>query len=302
MSHHQTPSGPTLEAWISQSAERMAQAGLFFGHGTDNPTDEAFWMAIHSLGLNPGVDDAVLSQVLTESDVYRLNTLVEQRIETKKPLAYLLGEAWLGGLKFTVNEHVLVPRSPLAEVIEQGFEPWVCIDTIERVLDVGTGCGCLACLSAYLWPHLKVDAIDVDPEALTLAQLNAQALGLSERVSVVESNLFANLEGRRWDVILANPPYVPEASMRDLPAEYGHEPSLGLVAGPEGLDVVVPLVCEAADHLTDQGVLICEVGEADEAFDQWALAHGLEIVWLEFEHGGEGVFVATQQALSHMRR
>ncbi|MDZ7790525.1 MAG: 50S ribosomal protein L3 N(5)-glutamine methyltransferase [Xanthomonadales bacterium] len=287
----------TIEALIRAAAERMASAGLFFGHGTDNAIDEACWMASSVFGLPPDFDDSVLLRMATAEERRRFEVLLDDRIHTRQPLAYLLGQAWFAGLAFTVNENVLVPRSPLAELIVEGFAPWVDSGRLARVVDVGTGSGCLAIATAVYWPDVTVDAVDISPEALLLAQRNAEYHGVADRVEVIESDLLDALEDRRYDVILANPPYVPTASMAELPAEYRWEPALGLEAGEDGLDLVRRLLDTAADHLEKDGVLIVEVGEAAEALEQLLLDRGIEFTWLEFEHGGDGVALIERQAL-----
>lgn len=293
----QAPQTMRVRDWVSDAAQAMDQAGLYFGHGTDNAWDEACWMVAWGLDVAPDFGDEVADRALNGEAIEKLNAVLAERISTRQPLAHLIGEAWLGGWQFKVTADVLVPRSPIAELIGQGFAPWVAIDAIERVLDVGTGCGCLACLTAKTWPHLRVEAVDISPAAVRLAEDNIQRLGLSGQVKVHTSDLFSALPGERFDVILANPPYVPERSMATLPREYGHEPTLGLVAGEQGLDVVIPLVQQARSHLTEHGVLICEVGEAQDAFDAWAQRHRLAVTWLEFDNGGEGVFLVEAPAL-----
>lgn len=293
----QAPETMRVRDWVSDAAQAMDQAGLYFGHGTDNAWDEACWMVAWGLDVAPDFGDEVADRGLNGEAIEKLNAILAERISTRQPLAHLIGEAWLGGWQFKVNADVLVPRSPIAELIGQGFAPWVAIDTIERVLDVGTGCGCLACLTAKTWPHLRVEAVDISPAAVRLAEDNIHRLGLRGQVGVHTSDLFSALPGERFDVILANPPYVPERSMATLPCEYRHEPRLGLVAGEQGLDVVIPLVEQARSHLTERGVLIGEVGEAQDAFDAWAQRHRLAVTWLEFDHGGEGVFLVEAPAL-----
>ncbi|NEZ05195.1 50S ribosomal protein L3 N(5)-glutamine methyltransferase [Wenzhouxiangella sp. XN201] len=285
-----------LETLIRQAAARMQSAGIFFGHGTDNAIDEACWAASHVFGLAPDFEDEALAREVSEEDRGRFDALITERIETRKPLAYLIGEAWFAGLAFEVDENVLVPRSPLAELIVEGFAPWIEPDRLRRVLDVGTGSGCLAIATAVYWPEVTVDAVDISPEALALARANAQRHGVGDRVEAIESDLLDAVSGRRYDVILANPPYVPTASMAELPAEYRWEPALGLEAGEDGLDLVRRLLDTAADHLEDDGVLIVEVGEAAEALESLLLERGIEFTWLEFEHGGDGVALIEAKA------
>jgi len=276
---------------INRSAAEMDAAGLHFGHGTDNAFDEACWMASAVLGLPPDFDESVFERDVMPAEENRFRDLVAERIATRKPLAYLLGEAWFCGLNFEVNEHVLVPRSPLAELIVEGFAPWIEPGRLRRVVDVGTGSGCLAIAVAKYWPEVKVDAVDISAEALELARRNVNRHEVADRVKCIESDLLTGVAGRRYNVILANPPYVPTASMDDLPEEYHHEPRMGLEAGEDGLDLVGRLLDQAPDHLEPGGILICEVGEAAEAADRMLAERRIEATWLEFEHGGEGVFL-----------
>jgi len=285
----------TFEQIIRQAAADMDAAGLFFGHGTDNALDESCWLASAALGMAPDFDPGELDRELGVEEQGRITELLDQRIKTRKPLAYLLGEAWLAGLKFEVNEDVLVPRSPLAELIVDGFEPWLTKETLHTAVDVGTGSGCLAIALARHWPEVRVDALDISPAALRLAERNVRAHGVSDRVVCLHSDLLSAVSGRKYDLILANPPYVPTASMSELPAEFGHEPVLGLEAGADGLDLVRRLLASAPNHLTDHGILICEVGEVAAAM-QALLGDELELVWLEFVHGGDGVFLLDRPA------
>lgn len=276
---------------INRFAAEMDTAGLYFGHGTDNAFDEACWMASAVLGLAPDFDESQFQREVAPAEENRLRDLVAERIATRKPLAYLLGEAWFCGLSFEVNEHVLVPRSPLAELIVEGFAPWIEPGRLRRLVDVGTGSGCLGVAVAKYWPEVNVDAVDISPEALVLARRNAARHEVGDRVECIESDLLAGLGQRRYDVILANPPYVPSTSMANLPEEYRHEPALGLEAGKDGLDLVRRLLDQAPDHLQPGGILVCEVGEAAEATDRLLAERNIEATWLDFEHGGEGVFL-----------
>jgi ribosomal protein L3 glutamine methyltransferase len=285
----------TLEDWVRSAAGAMERGGLYFGHGTDNAVDEACWLASSVLGWPPDFDAARFADVLEDVQRSALDRVLEERIRTRRPLAYLLGEAWLAGLMFEVNEAVLVPRSPLAELILDGFEPWLVPGQLRRAADVGTGSGCLAIALAHYHPETRVDALDISPAALALARRNVARHDLTERVRVLESDLLAAVPGQRYDLILSNPPYVPRASMRDLPEEFVHEPRLGLEAGDDGLDLVRRLLVQAPAHLSEKGILICEVGEAAEAL-QDLLAPAVEPIWLEFAHGGDGVFLLDFQA------
>ena len=285
----------TLEEQIRLAAQRMDQAGLYFGHGTDNAIDEACWLASAALGLPPDFDGEAFALQLKPDDQARIEALLEQRIQTRQPLAYLLGRAWLAGLEFEVSPDVLVPRSPIAELILDGFEPWLGGDDLKRAVDVGTGSGCLAIALASHWPAVEVDALDISDAALALARRNVARHGLEARVRCRKSDLLAEAPGPIYDLILANPPYVPTGSMSHLPAEFLHEPRLGLEAGADGLDLVRRLLVQAPRYLSEQGILVCEVGEAAEALDA-LLAEHLDLVWLEFAHGGDGVFLLDRPA------
>jgi ribosomal protein L3 glutamine methyltransferase len=273
----------------------MEEAGVSFGHGTDNAVDEACWLASAVLAWPPDFDAGLFSYLLDADELDRLDRLLAQRIETRQPLAYLIGEAWLAGLSFEVNDQVLVPRSPLAELILDGFEPWLSEHRLQRAVDVGTGSGCLAIALAHHHPGVRVDALDVSSGALALARRNVARHDLGDRVEVIESDLLAAVQGRRYDLILSNPPYVPSASMTGLPREFDHEPRLGLEAGVDGLDCVRHLLKQAPAHLHEHGILVCEVGEAAQALED-LLAPEVEPIWLEFAHGGDGVFLLDHAA------
>lgn len=288
---------PNIEELVDQAARRMEAAGLYFGHGTDNAFDEACWAASSVFELVPDFDRETARQRVGEAGQRAFEALIAERILTRKPLAYLLGEAWLCGLKFAVNEHVLIPRSPLAELILEGFSPWLEPGQIKRALDVGTGSGCLAIALARYWPELQVDAVDISPEALVLARRNAENHNVSDRVELIQSDLLEGLAGRCYDLILANPPYVPSASMADLPAEYRWEPVSALEAGNDGLDLVRRLLDSAGAYLEDHGVMIIEVGEAAGALEKLLSQRRIECTWLEFQHGGDGVALIEAQAL-----
>ena len=294
----------TLLQWVRQAVDAMQRAGLFFGHGTATAFDEACWMLSHGLDLPPDFDDAMLVEALEPAQAERLDRLLRRRIETRKPLAYLIGEAWFAGHRFRVDENTLVPRSPLAELIVGGLLPWLDLTRPLHVLDVGTGSGCIAAALAWYWPALRVDATDISPAALAIAEENVARLGLTDRVRVIESDVYAGLdssgEGRaRYDLIVSNPPYVPALSMAALPDEYRHEPALALRAGEDGLDIVRRLLAGAPEHLSASGFLLLEVGEAQPATE--AMLGETSSIWLEFEHGGEGVVLLDRAACMQWR-
>lgn len=289
----------TILQWAEQAAGRMQRAGLFFGHGTATPFDEACWMVSHSLDLPPDFNDDLMGLRPTADEIDRLEALLQQRLATRKPLAYLIGEAWFAGLRFNVDENTLVPRSPLAELINSGLLPWLDLQRSLRVLDVGTGSGCIAAALAWHWPELRVDAVDVSAPALELAGKNVRRLGLVDRVRLIESDVYSALAGERYDLIVSNPPYVPDASMGALPDEYLHEPELALRAGEDGLDIVRRLLAGAPEHLTPGGFMLLEVGEAQPATE--ALLGNVDSIWLEFAHGGDGVVLLDRAACIEFR-
>jgi ribosomal protein L3 glutamine methyltransferase len=288
----------TLAEWVDAAGQRMAEAGVYFGHGTAEARDEACWVAAAALGWPPDFPPQRFAEVLSVAQTRRLDRLVDERIATRKPLAYLVGEAWFAGLPFACDARALVPRSPLAEIAVGGLAPWLDLDRPLRVLDVGTGSGCIACALAYHWPKLTVDAVDISAEAAALARINVDRLGLGERVRVMRSDVFDDLpepgDAEGYDLIVSNPPYVPDASMKSLPAEYQHEPELGLRAGADGLDIVRRLLEGAADRLAPDGWLLIEVGEAQPQTE--TLLGPVDAIWLEFEHGGEGVVLLDRNA------
>ncbi len=280
----------SYEAWVAALAGFFEAHGLVYGHGTDNASDEAYWLVRHAQEWRDGVWDGMPEARLV-SDVV---ALAARRARERKPLAYLLGDAWFAGLRFKVDERVLVPRSPLAEVIERGFAPWCEVGDGDRVLDIGTGSGCLAIAAAQYCPNVEVDATDVSPGALEVAADNVARYGLEARVHLYHADLFPPGDGR-YRVIMSNPPYVPDDEVAQLPAEYRNEPAVGLAGGPTGLAIVERLLSGARDRLEPGGVLIVEVGGGEEAF---SAAHPeLPMIWLTFERGGDGVFVLAAEQL-----
>jgi len=285
----------SLRDCVRWGVSRFREAGLCFGHGTDNPWDEALALALHAAHLDHDMDAAWLDCRLTAAERRAVCGLLMARVETRKPAAYLTGEAWFAGLRFHVDERVLVPRSPIAELIEARFEPWVPAGGPATVLDLCTGSGCIAVACAAWLPAAAVTAVDLSPDALEVARINVGAHGLEDRVELLRSDLYAALAGRRFDLIVSNPPYVPRARMAELPAEFRHEPAMALEAGPEGLDLVEGILAQAAEHLNPGGVLIVEVGEVEEAVKaRWP---ELPFLWLQFERGGGGVFLLTAEQL-----
>lgn len=263
---------------------------LHYGHGTDCAEDEAFWLVWHLYGQPEDLTVTAADRALTD-EVARI---ARQRVDERIPLGYLLGSAWFAGIEFAVSPASLVPRSPLAETIEQGFAPWLTPAAGDRVLEIGTGSGCIAIATALHNPGLVVAATEIDPDALALARENVQRYGLADRVRLFEADLFPG-GSERYRVIISNPPYVPTAVVRALPPEYTHEPFAALDGGDDGLDVVRRILAGARERLTDDGVLIVEVGLAAEAL--MAAFPRVPWTWLGFERGGDGVFLLTADEL-----
>ena len=270
------------EAWI-QTAQALARAELDFGHGCASADDEAAWIVLHAAGL-PATEAARFAEhadgMLSAEQVAQVHAHTTQRIATRQPLAYVLGEAWLVGLRFSVDARVIVPRSFIAELLDQGaLDPWL-PQAPQHVLDLCTGSGCLAILAALAWESARVDAIDLSADALAVAQINRAAYGLESRVQLVASDLWSACDPvRRYDLVLCNPPYVPAASMASLPPEYRHEPAMALAGGDDGMDLIRRILHGAADHLSAEGVMVLEVGNERAAFE--AAFGQLPAVWLE---------------------
>ncbi len=279
----------SLRDMIHFGAAEFEKASLYYGHGTDNALDEAANLAFFALKVEPDYSDEKLDINLSNDEIATVNKLYQQRINTRKPAAYLTNKAWFAGLPFYVNENVLVPRSPFAELIEEHFQPWVVPEKVNRILDLCTGSGCIAIACTYAFPDAEVDAADISKEALDVAEKNRVKHQLENRLNVIESDLFSNLQGRCYDLIVSNPPYVDAEDMANLPDEYRHEPELGLAAGDNGLDLVIPMLRDAKYHLNPGGVIIVEVGNSEEALAE--LFPEVPFMWLSFEYGGDGVFM-----------
>ncbi|MGB5102304.1 MAG: 50S ribosomal protein L3 N(5)-glutamine methyltransferase [Steroidobacteraceae bacterium] len=283
------PTSPTVAELVRQGADSFERAGLAYGHGMDNATDEAAALVFHVLGLDHDRAAEAYANRPTAHELQRVRDAFAERIERRVPAAYLMGRMWFAGLEFEVDERVIVPRSPFAELILAEFRPWVEPSRVRRILDIGTGSGCIAIACAKAFPDATVDAVDISPQALEVARRNVERHGVQARVALLQGDVFEPVAGRRYDLIIANPPYVSDAEMQALPKEYLHEPDLALRAGHDGLDVVRRILAGVADHLAPGGALFVEVGNSDERVQE--AFPGLPFVWLEFEHGGGGVFM-----------
>jgi ribosomal protein L3 glutamine methyltransferase len=301
-SSNQTGSSETLGSWLQRAEIALMNAGVFLGHGTDNYWDEALHLSLPSLGIGFDADRTALDRELTMEQTAALDILLHQRIDQRIPVPYLTGEAWFSLLPFYVDRSVLIPRSPLAELVECGFEPWFIREGVvaspRTILDLCCGSGCIGIAAAHYLPECHVDLADLSPEALAVAVKNIRRHDMGARVQCYQGDLFSAVpSGRTYDVIVCNPPYVDVRDMANLPPEYHHEPPLALAAGQDGLDLVRRILAEASDYLNEGGLLIVEVGNSAEALEE----HYPEVpfLWLEFMRGGDGVFLLTKEQLEH---
>jgi ribosomal protein L3 glutamine methyltransferase len=284
----------TVRDLVRWGASRFAEAGLHFGHGTDNALDEAYALVLQALHLPFDLPATYLEAAVTPREREAALRLLRLRVSSRKPAAYLLGRIRFAGLDFEVDERVLIPRSPIGELIERGFEPWL-QQAPMRVLDLCAGSGCIGIATAFAFPDAEVDLAEIDAGALTVCRRNIERHGVSGRVRAICSDVYDGLGEARYDLIVANPPYVPVAEWRALQPEYRHEPRLALAAGDDGMDVVARILAGAVARLNPGGVLICEVGGSVAEFEaRWPR---LPVIWIEFERGGDGVFTIGREAL-----
>ena len=291
----------TLRDWVRFGASEFTKAGLCFGHGTDNALDEALALVLFGLHLDHKLPESYWSARLVDEEKKDIYDLFQRRIEQRIPAAYLTQEGWFAGLPFYVDERVLVPRSPIAELIEDGFEPWIEAHQVDQILDLCTGSGCIGIACAYAFPDATIDLVDCEESALAVAADNVRRHHLdTDQVRTVKSDLFSNLNGASYDIIVSNPPYVAVQELHELAKEFHHEPSVGLAGGEDGLDCVIEILRQARAHLNEHGILVVEVGNSAaalvERFPQ------LPFLWLEFRRGGEGVFLLRADQLQQYQQ
>ncbi|WP_286265612.1 50S ribosomal protein L3 N(5)-glutamine methyltransferase [Thalassotalea atypica] len=286
----------TVEDFTRWAASEFNRADLYFGHGTDNAWDEAIVLVMFGLSLPVSLFEQTKTCKISDDEKQYLMGLFEQRIEKQLPAAYITNQASFAGLSFYVDESVLVPRSPIGELINNKFAPYVSANkSPSRILDLCTGSGCIAIACAYAFPDAEIDALDLSLDALNVAQINIEGHGLLEQVIPIQSDVFSSIEQQKYDLIVSNPPYVDQEDVDSLPVEFMHEPEIGLGCGHDGLDIVREILSQAASHLNDEGLLICEVGNSQVHLE--AQYPEVPFKWLTFEYGGHGVFLLTKAQL-----
>ncbi|MDA0910949.1 MAG: 50S ribosomal protein L3 N(5)-glutamine methyltransferase [Proteobacteria bacterium] len=289
----------TIRDYLRWATSRFLEAELFYGHGTDSAWDEAVHLVLQALYLPLDIDNRILDARLTHLERQKVIKWVYRRVVDRVPLPYLTKTAWFAGMKFCVDQRVIVPRSPIGELIRNEFEPWVNHHNVERVLDLCTGSGCIGIATAHVFPDAEVILSDISEDALEVAKRNIKQHDMEQRVTAMQSDLFANLSGQKFDLIISNPPYVDMNDLASMPQEYLKEPALALGSGDDGLDITRKILTEALDYLNEGGVLIVEVGNS-----QYALQEAFQSVpftWLNFEDGGDGVFLLTYDELKTYR-
>ena len=290
----------TLRDYIRWASSRFTQAGVSFGHGTIAALDEAAALILHTVYQPYNLAEAYLDTVLTMNERQAVIDIIDRRINERIPAAYLTNEAIFAGLAFYVDQRVLVPRSPIAELIEQRFSPWVDEDRVERILDLCTGSGCIAIACAYAFPGAQVDAVDLSVDALAVAEINIGNHEISGSVTLFQSDLFTELPTVLYDVIVSNPPYVCHEEWEQLPQEFRAEPDIGLKAGQTGLDFVLRILIDADNYLAEQGILIVEVGSSAQTLQN--TFPDVPFYWLDFERGGDGVFLLTAEQVHYYHK
>jgi ribosomal protein L3 glutamine methyltransferase len=287
----------TIRDWLRFTVSRFEESGIFYGHGTDNAYDEAVWLVMSALHLPHDTLINFLDASLTEQERRHVAHLIERRVTERIPTAYLLREGWLRGYKFYVDERVIVPRSHIAELLEEQLSPWIeNPEMVQSAADICTGSGCLGILLAHAFPNAAVDVVDISPDAINVANINIANYGLKEQANAVQSDMFSALKGKTYDLIISNPPYVDAPSMAALPQEYRNEPQLALGSGVAGLDHTHTLLREAPKHLNKGGLLVVEIGHNRDALLE--AYPDLPFTWLEVEAGNEFVFLLTKEQLT----
>jgi ribosomal protein L3 glutamine methyltransferase len=292
----------TVRDWLRFTVSQFEESGIFFGHGTDNSYDEAVWLVMSALHLPHDTLHNFLDANITETERKHLAHLIEQRVTKRVPTAYLLREAWLRGFKFYVDERVIVPRSFIAELLdfndegEHGLQPWIeHPELINSAVDICTGSGCLGILLANAFPDAQIDVVDISPDAIAVCNININNYELQDQITAIQSDMFAALKGKTYDLIISNPPYVDAPSMAKLPIEYRNEPQIALGSGDAGLDHTHTILREAAKHLNDEGILVVEIGHNRDALE--AAYPDIEFTWLQVESGDQFVFLLTKEQL-----
>jgi ribosomal protein L3 glutamine methyltransferase len=292
----------TIRDFINFAVKQFKKSRIYFGHGTDNALDEAIYLILHVLELHQNtmqyINNAILNTVLTAKQKNAVLKIIRRRVEERIPAPYLTHEAWFCGLPFYVDKRVLIPRSPLAELIQNYFAPWINSKKIKRILDIGTGSGCIAIACAHAFPKIPVDAVDISSGALKVAAINCASYKLTKQVHLIKSNLFAALKNKKYDIIISNPPYVSKNEMEILPKEYAHEPNIALLAAKNGIEIITRILQEAAKYLAPKGILIVEAGNSAPIIIE-KYPH-LPFTWLEFEHGESEVFLLTKEQLKNI--
>lgn len=290
----------TIRDYIRWGASQISASNVFLGHGIATPLHESASLVLHTIFQPYNLDDCYLGAVLTVEERKKVVQIFNRRINERKPVAYLTNEAIFAGLSFYVDERVLVPRSPIAELIEQRFDPWVDEEQVFNLLDLCTGSACIAIACAYAFPEAQVDAVELSDDAIDVAKINIEKHGLAEQLNLIKSDLFNQVPKIKYDVIVSNPPYVAIQEWEELPAEYHNEPEMGFTGGVSGLDLVIRILADANDYLNEQGVLIIEVGSSAETLQ--LLFPEIPFYWLEFERGGDGIFLLTAEQVQQSHK
>ncbi|MEI6707363.1 MAG: 50S ribosomal protein L3 N(5)-glutamine methyltransferase [Methylococcales bacterium] len=287
----------TIRDYIRWAASQFTEAQVCFGHGTSCALDEAAALVLHTIHQPYNLSEFYLESVLTPTERVAIVDIIHRRIKKRIPAAYLTHEAIFTGLSFYVDERVLVPRSPIAELIEQRFAPWVEEDNVVRILDLCTGSACIAIACGYAFRNALVDAVDLSEDALAVAEINVAKHLMEDSVTLYQSDLFQQLPAARYDIIVSNPPYVSTLEWTNLPNEFHAEPAMGFKGGESGLDLVLRILVDAADYLAEQGILVVEVGSSAETLQ--SIFPDVPFYWLDFDRGGDGVFLLTAEQVQH---